>query len=189
MRKSKGSSPNLVRGLQHQNIYETKCGIIFFAKHSKEKSTLTSIFIFIFSQVYTSCTFSRKIPLLQYFISLVSMITSCLHSGRSYRLLTLFFFPGVCAVTSKKKKTALKLTSAVRTSSIFVAEVGKPPDVSEAHGVADAAEDEVRLSRPLAPFLRTCQVLLASQATSGARRLVVVVHLETMFVLSGIHGG
>ena len=37
------------------------------------------------------------------------------------------------------------------TSSIFVAEVGEPPDVAEPNGDGDAGEEEVEFVSPLAP--------------------------------------
>ena len=37
------------------------------------------------------------------------------------------------------------------TSSVLVAEVGKPPDVAEADGDRDAGEEEVQLVPPLPP--------------------------------------
>ena len=40
------------------------------------------------------------------------------------------------------------------TSSIFVAEVGEPPDVAEPNGDGDAREEEVEFVSPLAPGRR-----------------------------------
>lgn len=38
-----------------------------------------------------------------------------------------------------------------RTSSVPVAEVGEPPDVTQAHGVAHAGENKLDLVPPVAP--------------------------------------
>ena len=48
------------------------------------------------------------------------------------------------------------------TSSIFVAEVGEPPDVAEPDGDGDAREEEVEFVSPLAPGRRSGRCSLFS---------------------------
>ena len=40
-----------------------------------------------------------------------------------------------------------------RTSPILVAEIGEPPDISQADGVSQATKEEVELSGPVAALL------------------------------------
>ena len=57
-------------------------------------------------------------------------------------------FPGTCSFRFRGTKIFLSLTS-----SIFVAEVGKSPDIAEANRHRDAGEQEVQLVAPLASLV------------------------------------
>ena len=59
------------------------------------------------------------------------------------------------------------------TSAVLVAEVGEAPDVSEADGVADAAEHEVALGAPLSAL-----VVLGGRLHRGAIALLLVGRLS-----------
>ena len=63
-------------------------------------------------------------------------------------------------------------TSSIRTAAILVGEVGEAPDVAEADGVAETAEQEVETTRPVATLL----VLVLAEVLT---HVVIVVRLVT----------
>lgn len=60
------------------------------------------------------------------------------------------------------------------TSSIFIAQIWKPPDVAETDGVANAGHDEVQFSNPIAS-LRQVIIFLAGGSGACLRETVQLV--------------
>lgn len=60
------------------------------------------------------------------------------------------------------------------TSSVFVAKVGKPPNVAKANSVAHAGHDEVQLAHP-GPSLREVIILLAGGSGTSLRETIQLV--------------
>lgn len=58
------------------------------------------------------------------------------------------------------------------TASIGVGSVGKPPDISQAHAVADTRQQEVQLARPVAPVCCKVHIQVHIALVTGSHQQV-----------------